>query len=214
MHKRLNTSAFFLFGVIVGLSIREALVRISPHLLLPSDVVGWQVRLEALRLVVFLFTIVCFYFGASHYFDKVYVNDDTAAKFIKKSYGLDFASALVHFLIFFGWGTTATDHSRFSWGGGPFLLFLGAVLLYDLVWLLANRKNDSVQEIKIWTFMACAVSALAGLVFFLVRAISANDVIAEAFALIIVMVYILVDFAELVSGKTFSVDMIKKILPK
>lgn len=94
------------------------------------------------------------------------------------------------------------------------MMFLAAVFLYDLVWLLANLKNDSIQEMKLWTVMACAVIILAGLMFFITRAVFDNNVIAEESALAVVMIYILIDFAELVSGKTFFLEWIRKLLPK
>jgi hypothetical protein len=60
--KRLNDRAFFLYGVIVGLSIREAIVRVIPNIMMGVE--AWKARLEALRLIIYLLTITCFYFGA------------------------------------------------------------------------------------------------------------------------------------------------------
>ncbi len=214
MHKRLHSYTFFLFGVVVGLSIREVLVRSGPHIFLPSDIEPWKTHLEALRVIVFLLTITCFYFGAGTFFDKVYLDEDTAAKFSKKSYGLDFGLGLAHFLIFFGWSLTVADHSRLSWGVSPFLGFLSAVLLYDLVWLVVNLRHDSLQEIKLWTFMCFVTFLLGGVVFFVVRAFSNNDVISEECAFVVVALYILGDFTELVSGKPFFSELIKKVLPR
>jgi hypothetical protein len=128
--QRLHNHAFYLYSAIVGLAIREALVGAGRHIFVPLSpavpnlpvLMPWQIRLEALRLVIFLFTIACFYFGAGVYFEKVHVHPNDAGPIVKKSYGLDFGMGLIHFLIFFACAIAVTDHSRIKWGMSPFLL--------------------------------------------------------------------------------------------
>lgn len=210
----LHSYAVFLYGVIVALSFREALVRVGPHLFVPSEIEAWKAHLEAVRLILFLFAVTCFYFGSAVFFDKVHVNSATSVKYSRKNYGLDFALGLVHFLIFFGWAITVTDHSRLVFGVGPFLGFLAAVLLYDLVWLAASLRFDSLKEIKMWAAMGVVTFVAAGIAFFVAKASSGNDVIAEYCSFGPVFLYLLGDITELFSGKPFFSELIRRVLPE
>jgi len=212
--QRLHNHAFYLYGVIVGLAIREALTRSAPQLIHPASAEPWMVLLESLRLVVFLLTISCFYFGAGVYFDKVHLNVNTAQKYATKSYGLDFVSGLIHFLIFFGWALTIGDYGRYRFGVSPFLFFLSAVFLYDLVWLVVNKNFDSVQEIKMWALMSAVVFLLATAVFFVYRTIWQNDVVAEELSFAVYLLYLIGDAVELFNDRPFFLPLIKKLLPK
>jgi hypothetical protein len=219
--QRLHAHAFWIYGVIAGLAIREALVRAGSHVFLPSspsflpaDVLPWKLHLEAFRLITFLMTITCFYFGSAFFFDKVYLNEATAPKFEKKSYGLDYILGMVHFLVFFAWSLTLADHSRFRWGLSPFLLFMSAILLYDVVWFVASIRFDTMQELKLWTFFCVVVFFLAGVVFFFSKAVWGNDVIAEEASFIVVVLYLLGDLVELFTNRPFFSELIRMILPK
>ena len=213
--QRLHTHANYIYGVIVGLAIREALVRTVPQLIPPFSLELWKVYLVVFRLILFLLTITCFYFGAGIYFDKVHLNPETAVKYPRKSYGLDFASGLIHFLIFFAWSLTVVDFSRHAAGVSPFLFLLSAVFLYDLVWIFANVRFDSVQEIKMWTLMCLFVFVVATAVFFVSRTITQNDVFSEELALVVYLAYLAGDAVELLTGQPVFLPLIKtKILPR
>jgi hypothetical protein len=219
--QRLHAHAFWVYGVIVGLAIREALVRAGSHIFLPgsptflpSDVLPWKLHLEAFRLIIFLMTITCFYFGSGVFFDKVYLNEKTASRFEKKSYGLDFVLGMVHYLVFFAWSLTLADHSRFRWGLSPFLLFMSAILLYDVVWFVASIRFDTMQELKLWTFFCVVVFFLAGVVFFFGRALSGNDVIAEEISFVVVGLYLLGDLVELFTDRPFFSELVRMVLPR
>ena len=211
--QRLHNHAFYLYGVIVGLAIREALVDTGPHVFIPSNVAPWKIHLEALRLIVFLATIGCFYFGAGVYFDKVHLGE-SSTNYSKKSYGLDFVMGLIHFLFFFAWALTLTNHSRNSLGISPFYGFLSAVFLYDLVWLIANIRFDAAHEIKMWAVMCLIVWCLATGLFFTVRAITNNDVLAEEISLGLYACYLVGDAVELFSGKPFFLTLLQLLLPQ
>lgn len=211
--QRLHSHAFYIYGVIVGLSIREALARVAPHLLHPSTVPAWEARLEAVRLVVLLLMTTVFYFGSGVFFDKVYLNPATCDLYKKKIYGLDFAIGLAHFLFFFGWSLTITDHSRAYFGVSAFLGFMGFILIYDLVWIFMSTGYDTMEEIKLWTFMGVLTFVLSGVAFFVVRAVS-DDVVGEYWAILVVMLYLLGDATELFSGRPFYAELLKKLLPK
>ncbi len=170
--------------------------------------------MEAFRLIIFLMTITCFYFGSAVFFDKVYLNEKTASRFQKKSYGLDYVLGMVHFLVFFAWSLTLADHSRFRWGLSPFLLFMSAILLYDVVWFVASIRFDTMQELKLWTFFCVVVLFLTGVGFFLVRGLSSNDVVAEEISFVVVGLYLLGDFVELFTDRPFFSELVRMVLPK
>jgi len=73
--RRLHSQVFFLYGVVVGLAIREALVRVGPDLVLflSPKIQPRHLYLEALRLVVFFLAITTFYIGSHVFFDKVHL---------------------------------------------------------------------------------------------------------------------------------------------
>jgi hypothetical protein len=208
--KRLNDRAFFLYGVIVGLSIREAIVRVIPNIMMGVE--PWKARLEALRLIIYLLTITCFYFGAGVFFDRAYINEETCEKYKKRNFGLDFGCGLAHFLIFYVWSLTIVDHSRSRWDMSPFVLLMGAILLYDLLWVLATFRYDTLGLIKLWTATSTFTALLAAGTFFLTRAIW-NDIIGEWSACIVVGIYILLDIVELISGQPFFEELIRRLLP-
>ena len=121
------------------------------------------------KLVLFLFTISCFYFGCGVYFNKIHINpeentvgpdssDQTPKKPVQKELRIRLRHGIDSFLIFFAWAITAvTDHSRYLWGISSYLIFLSAIFLYDLVWLLISLHLDSVQEIKMWAIVCTVV---------------------------------------------------------
>jgi hypothetical protein len=214
--RRLHNHAFYLFSVVVGLAIREVLARTGPDLFLPNHAERWQVHLEALRLITFLLTIGCFYFGAGVYFDKTHINRETECHYAKKNYGLDFAAGLIHFLAFFAWAITINDFSRTpKWGISPFWGFLTVVITYDVAWLIANLKYDTVQEIKLWALGCVVAFFFSSAVFVILKFVFLTDpVVAEEWCFVPYWLYLCGDLTELFTGRPFFLDLIKKLLPK
>jgi hypothetical protein len=214
--QRLHNHSFYLFSVVVGLSIREALVRTTPSLFLPSKLETRQVHLEALRLIVFLTAIACFYFGSGVFFNKVYLDTVTAENYKKKIYGIDYGFGFIHFLFFFVWAVTINDFTRSDkFSISPFLSFLSVIFLYDLVWLLASRGYDTFDEIKTWAVWSVAVFLAASVVFFVFIFLNpADGVQGEEAAFVVYFLYLIGDLIELFSGKPFFVKLIKALLPK
>lgn len=159
-------------------------------------------------------TISVFYFGSGVFFNRVHLNPETAETFKKKSYGLDFVGGLIHFLIFFAWAIAITDHSRYTLGASLFLVYLGAIFLYDLIWLLVSIPYDSVREIKLWALMCTVVFFLATGLFLGVRTWKNNDVIAEEACFIIYFLYLLGDAVELFTERPFFSELIRWFLPE
>src|SRR5258708_36586817 len=99
----LRKQSFWLYGVIVGLAIKESLETVVRHLISPPPGLLHDTLPESSRLLVFLFLIIQFYLGAVWYFDEVYENPETAKDYTDKNYAVDFLFGLIHFLFFFAW---------------------------------------------------------------------------------------------------------------
>src|SRR4051812_47887502 len=103
--------AFWAYGVILALAIREPLSQVVPHFV-RDGFSDWQVQLEIWRLLVFLILIIRFYLGAGVYFDEVYLREGEREKYKRKSYPIDFLTGLFHFLSFFACAVVLSLHGR------------------------------------------------------------------------------------------------------
>jgi hypothetical protein len=203
--EKIHTQSFWVYGVIVGLAIREALSRTIPGIVSSNPDPGWFVRLETWRLLIFLTMIIRFYLGSSLFFNKAYIDPVSSPKFQKKSYGLDFICGLVIFMIFFGWSITIGDKTRLSHGMSNFLLLLTVILAYDFVWFIVNLRYDTVHSIKLWMAINILTFVFAAVIFFAIREIRSNDVLAEELAFIPVALFSYGDFVEMISNnRVFS----------
>ncbi len=208
--ERVRKEAFWLYGVIVGLAVREALTITVPHFALKSQVVAWMVRLEAWRLVVFLAVIVRFYLGSATYFDKVYDNPETADSVPKKNYSLDYILGFLNFLMFFGWSATIPVPDRLMLGISQYLWFLTAIILFDAVWLIVSWKYDSTKFIKGWVFYNVSTFLICALIFAVTEGISGNSVLAEELAFPFILLISAVDIIEVTRGKQYLLDFLRR----
>jgi hypothetical protein len=211
-----HSHAFFVYGVIVGLAVREALVRVLPHVLptliesvppLPGDPLN-QIGLEAIRLCTFLLVLIRFYIGAGVYFDRVYCGE-TASNFENKNYGLDFLMGTLHFIILFIWSETITGHNRFPHGMSAYVYFLGLSLLYDCLWWFLSTDYDTVGVIRRWAVLNLLT---AGTCFLLLLGFDTFwgklEKIVECFAVIPVVIMSLIDFGEMFGGRNILTSRI------
>lgn len=210
-----HSHAFFVYGVVVGLAIREALLKVVPHALpglmesaavtsgtVPAADSTRQIVLETARLVTFLIVLIRFYIGAGVYFDRVYCSEETACNFSRKSYGLDFLLGTIHFIILFVWSQTIVVHNRIGHGISTFLVLLGVVLLYDLLWWALSADYDSVFVIRRWAIFNAATAAVSLLLILIWDTWSlSTDTTAEIIALAPVLLVSIVDFGEMFGGK-------------
>ncbi|HYT82219.1 MAG TPA: hypothetical protein VEK86_02120 [Gemmatimonadales bacterium] len=208
---RFHQHAFWVYGVIVGLAIKEALSAVLPHLLeyfRTPPASAFASISEAWKLLVFLIAIVRFYIGSGLYFTEYHsdevvkseVNNDgnnDAATTIKSTvasnasveggYVTDFLSGVLHFILFFAWSLSINlaprPEQRF-----PFTVFeivLGVVLLYDLVWWLVCRGARSKTQVRYWALANLATFVLVLVVHLLAFCVfRASIPLAEGLALI------------------------------
>lgn len=203
-HGDLRVQSAWLYGVIVGLAIRESLSGVIPQITSPKhDFATWILTLEALRLVVFLVTIIRFFLGSILYFSEVHIVP-------KPFYGIDFLVGIVHFVMFFAWATTITDVAHREPSGLSHFGTLGtAILLYDIVWLCACWKSPNRPEIMPWTIINAVTTVCCGFVFFIPW--GPDFVFKEQVAIIFVALVGTIDIAGMLSGRRFIEDAIASI---
>ena len=102
----LHQHAFWVYGVIVGLALKEALSTVLPHLLgfltdLPQSPFAYL--WEVWKLTVFLTLIIQFYLGSAVYFNRHHNLDSET---LSEGYVPDFLAGLIHFILFFAWSLT------------------------------------------------------------------------------------------------------------
>src|SRR5437016_1321019 len=178
--QQLHTSAFWVYGIILGFSIREVLSKVVPHLLqLPSaepPPAPWFVHLEIFRAVTFLFLTVTLYLSSARYFHIVYFEDPQAVLNKKNSYASDILFGFIRLLLFYAWSLTIADRVQTTWGLSHFLVLLAVVLLYNYVLLGTNFR---AREHHIYGVMMASFGlVLAAGVFFSVRWKFSNEVVA------------------------------------
>lgn len=236
--ENIRKQAFWLYGVIVGLAVKEALTRVLPHIFKENADQLERHLPEIARLFIFLILCVRFYLGSTQYFDEAYEkihsveapaqtsenatpeNEVTTPipenKYKKKSFGLDFLIGFFHFIIFSALALSIC-YDESGWSNEiSYLLFpsfLLIILLYDILWLLLNLKNDTFDLIKLWTFLNVVTVLTCAIVFgivwlvYHVRGAKFNYFVAEFWAFIPLLLLSALDLAELIYG-TFLVRRI------
>ena len=214
--KKAHVHALWIYGVIVGLAIRESLAQTLAHMFpqnhpaQPPHVGDQQLILESLRVVTFLITVIRFYFGAALYFDEMYGDDAGNGH---RSFGFDFLTGMAHFLVFFAWSYSITFHTRFSHGLSGFLTLLFVVLLYDVFWYLASLRYDTAQFIGLWTLLNL-LTFLISFSLFIVATWFTSQEIAESICLIPVILVAIVDLGDMASGKNLVIEWLGALIKR
>jgi hypothetical protein len=206
----LHKHAFWLYGVIVGLAIREALTKNVPHIISPPEGPWWATAQDGVRLLLFLILIVRFYLGSAYYFEEAHVAPGATA-FSKKNYFVDFLFGLAHFIIFFGWGLSIDFHSGHNY---YFLLGLLGILLYDVVWFWLCRKYETRHLIKLWVALNVFTVIISLLFFLIMKLVTDNHALMEVVALIPVFVFSIIDIVELTSGRRFFAGWLTSLVQR
>ncbi len=208
-----HKEVFWIYGVIVGLAIREALVTTLHHLFLMPSVDPWQLHIEAWRTVLFLMMIIRFYFGSLIFFNDTYIDRGRSAEVAIKSYGLDFFMGLMHFIILFAWSVTIVSHGpRRYFGLSNFLIVMAVVLAFDLVWWVFNSGYDTKKRIKLWTAVNLLTLGLSALVFLVVKVSTDNPQIAEEAAMVPVGMIAGVELLGMISERAIFAEWIRKLV--
>jgi hypothetical protein len=194
----LHKHAFWLYGVIVGLAIKEALSKIVPHLMNPPDGPWWADVEDFARLIIFIFLVIRFYLGSAFYFEEAYTGPNHV-KYVKKNYFLDFLFGLTHFVLFFGWSLSIDFHDTKN--EAFFRYILVGILLYDVMWFFMCRKYDTRHLMKLWAALNIFTVSVCVSLYFILKGVGANPAFTEGVALLPVFLVSIIDMAEITSRR-------------
>ncbi len=160
-----HKSAFWIYGV-TAMVMREPLSVVLHH----AATAGWQntgVQLEALRGLVVWLVMSRQFTVAGIYFDRVYLQPDSATRFPRRSYPHDFIVGIGALLAAVGASTVVGSNSNI------FDYVIGVALSWDLLWLAiaAAARHSSVPvmasgvawKIGILALFAAALAAFGEL---------------------------------------------------
>ena len=204
--KSIHKHAFWLYGVIVGLAIKAALEGAVPHIIAPPNA-PLEFVPDLARLIVFLTLIVRFYLGSAIYFGDVYEGDTADIDYKEKNYALDFLFGFMHFLAFFLLAFAIDIHSK------PAILFPGIlafILFYDFIWWGFCRKYDASGMIAVWMAVNLISLLCGALVYFISRSVGSNEVRAELYAFVPIMIFSIIDLADMVLEKPIYENVLAK----
>lgn len=208
----LHKDFFWIYGVIGGLAIREALTQTLHHALsIPPPPAPWMLHIETWRTVLFMLMIVRCYVGSVVFFNKVHGPSAPAAG----NYYLDFVMGFNQFVIFYAWSITIFSYSRTPKGLSYFLLGMFLILLYDLLWLIFNWRYDTTERLKVLAIVN-TLTALIGFLVFLAFAdlFDANFQVAEEAALIPAILVSVLGISDGVSETSFFAKILESAIPK
>jgi hypothetical protein len=157
----LHKSAFWIYGV-TAMVMREPFATVIRHAA-SAGFGDWQVRLEVIRVVAVLMLMARIFLASGLYFDEVYLREDSAIRFPRRSYPVDFLAGLLQFLIIVAASTVVTLHSRSRSGFSVFALLVTAFLLFDAVWIAfsALLRLSTTREIGRRATFGSAALAIA-----------------------------------------------------
>lgn len=193
--KRSSDAALWLFGLLVGFSIKTALETVVPNILFahgensplpPGHAPGTEYAIEGLfALLVVIVLGLRFLLGAMRYF-----RTDPEEARERKFFVLDLATAIVHFGLLYGlalaiepddpgtvvrtFNTTAIDGELLF---SPFQLMLVWFLTFDIIWFVVRRPwrrsvradpfvSGCNRRILEWTVFNAVSAALFAMVIF------------------------------------------------
>jgi hypothetical protein len=204
---------FWIYGVLVGLAIREALTQTLHHTFsIPAAEAAWILHIEIWRTVLFMLMIVRFYVGAVVFFGNVY---GASSPQTQNNYYLDFLMGFTQFVLFYAWSVTIFSYSRSPKGFSYYLDVMFMLLLFDLLWLLFNTRNDTAETIKVWTIVNSLTAISSALCFvFAAKVFDLNVQVAEEMALVPVGMASVLGLTENVSGIPVFVKLLQSVIPK
>jgi len=205
----IHKHAYWLFGVVVGLAIKEALTAVVPHLMArPTDTLWWAALEDFVRLVMFLFLIVRFYLGSAYYFEEAYAGPN-ATKYPTKNYFLDFLCGMVHFVSFFAWALAIDFHD--DQRAFFFRYILVWILLFDVLWFVLCKQYSTRHLMKLWMVINLFTAFVSVPIWLLAVYFELNLALAEALAFLPIFVASIIDMAELTTGRRLFAEWLSKI---
>lgn len=132
-----HKNAFWIYGV-TAMILREPLSIVTRDVT-AKGLSEHAVQMECLRMLAVLLVLSRQFLSAGVYFDRVYLQPDSAAKFPRRSYPLDFLTRLVDLLAAVA-ASTVVGTNIFSFAAlTPFVLVVALLFVLDAVWLAAAK---------------------------------------------------------------------------
>jgi hypothetical protein len=211
----IHKHAFWLYGVLVGIAIKEALEIGVAHLVNPERLLAETKLLalpfrfpdnevglapEIIRLTVFLVLIVRFYFGSAFFFGAAYESPSAKIKFPITNYAADFIFGFFHFIAFvilallIDIHTTPIHHF-------PYLVAF--ILIYDVLWYAASFRRSTVKMIFFWMAVNLVTALTAALTYVIIESHYQDVLRAERCAAWIVLVVSVIDIGLMMAKRPF-----------
>jgi hypothetical protein len=189
----LQRSAFWIYGI-TAMVRREPMGLIVRH----STEAGfgnWQVRLEVLRVGVILLLLSRFFLLSGLYFEQVFMQPESADRYPRRSFPIDFLAGLLQFLVGAAATTAVGLHLRIAGIFAPFTLLVFLFLAVDWIWLAISklRAFSSVPLIAGYGIFNAAALIAAAIVWGVARSAGADAVFADQAALGIVACFTIYD---------------------
>ena len=183
-----HKNAFWIYGV-TAMVMREplsVLVRDASAQGFASPIV----QLESLRVLVVFLILSRVFMGAGVYFDRVYLQPESAANFPRRNYAADFLATLTELLVAVGASTAIAIHTRSIGGLTPFSILIAILLVSEPLKLLGTRLAgySTVAEIAPAARASAIAFLLADAVYMTMRVLGFGPVRTEAAALTAVAV--------------------------
>src|SRR6185369_5991530 len=217
--KAIHRHAFWLYGVIVGIAIKEALGTTVSHFIEPERL-GAELRLigltiryphtevslypEAIRLTVFLALIIRFYFGSAFFFGAAYESKSARVDYPASNYGIDFVFGFFHFVSFGVLALMIDIHTAPIWW---FPTLVGFVLIYDLFWYVTSIGQHT-REMIFWWMIINVINASISAALYLGLRGAYGPLDAEICAFWIVIAVSVVDIGLMMAKKPFFQPLI------
>lgn len=210
----LHQHAFWVYGVIVGLAIKESLAAALPGLLglltNPPNSLFASVP-DAWKLLIFLIVIVRFYLGSAVYFHEHHNVDGE----LSTGYVTDFLSGIIHFILFFAWSLTYKISAPANHPFAPtaYETMLAIILLYDFLWWAICRGTARSSKVKYWAITNLVTVLISVVIHLIATAADALPSVAEGLTLIPVLVMSVVDLVGLAKDEELFAKWLSNFLP-
>ena len=132
-----HKNAFWIYGV-TAMIMREPLSLVVRRL----SVEGIQdpvTQVQCLRALLILLILSRQFLTAGSFFDRVYLQPDSAARFPRRSYPWDFLTRMAELLVAVAASTTIALESTPPRGLAPFTILAAILLLLEAVWWATAR---------------------------------------------------------------------------
>jgi hypothetical protein len=93
-----------------------------------------------------------------------------------------------------------------------FPMLLGIILFFDVPWFAFCRKYDTRYMMVWWMVLNTVTLLVAALIYLLTYLLTANKILSEQLAFIVIVIASAVDFAEIVTRRPLIADWLAHLL--